>query len=486
VLDKHPTIIQGGMGAGVSNWRLANAVARRGQLGVVSGTAIDVILARRLQDGDPGGHMRRALAQFPVPEMARRVLDRYFVPAGMPAEDPYRAKPVHTIAPRRPLLELTVVANFVEVFLAKEGHDGPVGINLLEKIQLPNLASLYGAMLAGVDYVLMGAGIPIEIPGALDRLANHEPASLKLHVTGAQPGDNFVAEFVPRRLTGDSLPPLRRPAFLAIIASATLALTLAKKATGYVDGFVIEGPTAGGHNAPPRGTLQLNERGEPVYGPRDEVDLAKIAALGRPFWLAGSFGTPEKLAEALALGATGIQVGTAFAFCRESGLSDSLKERTIRRIRRGEGEVFTDPLASPTGFPFKVVRLPGSASEATEYAARPRICDLGYLRELYRREDGTVGYRCPAEPVGDYVQKGGAVEETAGRKCLCNGLTANIGLPQRRERGYLEPPLLTAGDDLAGLARLVPPGADSYTADDVLDYLLAGDAVPVKRLSPHS
>jgi nitronate monooxygenase len=469
----YPTIIQGGMGAGVSNWRLANAVARRGQLGVVSGTAIDLILARRLQDGDPGGHMRRALAHFPVRELAERVIDRYYVSSGVRAGRPYRAKPVHTIAPRRPLLELTVVANFVEVFLAKEGHDGPVGINLLEKIQLPNLASLYGAMLAGVDYVLMGAGIPIEIPGALDRLSNHEAASLKLHVAGAEPGESFAAEFAPRPLMRQTLPPLRRPAFLAIIASATLALTLAKKATGYVDGFVIEGPTAGGHNAPPRGTLQLNERGEPVYGPRDEVDLAKIAALGRPFWLAGSYGTPEKLREALALGAAGVQVGTAFAFCRESGLSDDLKERTIRRALAGKGEVFTDPLASPTGFPFKVVRLPGTTSEPAEYAARQRICDLGYLRELYRREDGTVGYRCPAEPVDDYVQKGGAVEETAGRKCLCNGLTANIGLPQRREGGYLEPPLVTAGDDLAHLARLVPPGECSYTAGDVLDYLLA-------------
>lgn len=305
-MSAQPVIIQGGMGAGISDWRLANAVARQGQLGVVSGTAIDAILARRLQDGDPGGHMRRALGQFPVPALAQRILDRYFVPEGIGAKSPYRAKPIPTVAPRRPLLESIVVANFVEVFLAKEGHDGPVGVNLLEKIQLPNLASLYGALLAGVDYVLMGAGIPLEIPGALDRLAHHEATRLKLHVTGAGPGDEFASEFDPRRLIPQPLPPLRRPAFLAIIASATLALTLAKKASGYVDGFIVEGPTAGGHNAPPRGALQLNERGEPVYGPRDEVDLAKIAALGRPFWLAGAYGTPERLREALALGAAGI------------------------------------------------------------------------------------------------------------------------------------------------------------------------------------
>ena len=78
----HPLIIQGGMGAGVSNWRLARAVSQRGQMGVVSGTALDVILARRLQAGDPDGDMRRALALFPSPGMAQRALDRYFVPGG--------------------------------------------------------------------------------------------------------------------------------------------------------------------------------------------------------------------------------------------------------------------------------------------------------------------------------------------------------------------------------------------------------------------
>ncbi|MGD8321328.1 MAG: hypothetical protein PVJ02_12765, partial [Gemmatimonadota bacterium] len=36
-----PVIIQGGMGVGISGWRLARAVSSRGQLGVVSGTALD-------------------------------------------------------------------------------------------------------------------------------------------------------------------------------------------------------------------------------------------------------------------------------------------------------------------------------------------------------------------------------------------------------------------------------------------------------------
>jgi nitronate monooxygenase len=77
-----PVIIQGGMGVGVSSWRLARAVSILGQLGVVSGTALDQILARRLQDGDPGGNMRRGLDRFPFPDMAERVWRKYYVAEG--------------------------------------------------------------------------------------------------------------------------------------------------------------------------------------------------------------------------------------------------------------------------------------------------------------------------------------------------------------------------------------------------------------------
>ncbi len=141
-------------------------------------------------------------------------------------------------------------------------------------------------------------------------------------------------------------------------------MTLAKKASGHVDGFVIEGDTAGGHNAPPRGPLQLNAIGEPIYGERDIVDLEKIRELGRPFWLAGSYGRPGRLADALRQGASGVQVGTAFAFCNESGLRPELKQQALQMSRAGTARVFTDPIASPTGFPFKVVQMPGTLSEA--------------------------------------------------------------------------------------------------------------------------
>jgi len=171
-------------------------------------------------------------------------------------------------------------------------------------------------------------------------------------------------------------------------------------------------------------------------------------------------------------GAHGVQVGTAFAFCEESGLDPALRERFLASIVGGDGDVYTDPVASPTGFPFKVAELTGTLSDEAPYEERPRLCDLGYLRRAYVREDGRLDYRCPSEPVEDYVRKGGKVEDTVGRKCLCNALVTNIGMGQRRPDGYAELPMLTAGDDIASIRAFISPGHLSYHARDVVASLL--------------
>lgn len=472
-----PEIIQGGMGIGVSNWRLARAVAVRGQLGVISATALDSLLVRRLQDGDPGGDVRRAMARFPIPGVAATVLRRFFRPEGRPQGAPYKLLSMYRQVMGRARQQLTMLASFVEVDLAKEGHGGVVGANLLTKLQLPNLALLYGAMLAGVDVVLMGAGIPREIPGVLDALAEHRPATIRMEVEGLPPGASEVLTFTPREHWPEDLmpAPLRRPRFLAIIASNSLATVLARKASGRVDGFVVEGPTAGGHNAPPRGAPQFNALGEPVYGERDAVDLAQLAELGIPFWLAGGTGSPEALRAARQAGAAGIQVGTLFAYCEESGFAEEFKMSVLDAAARREVEVFTDPRASPTGYPFKIVRWPADPI-AGDAERRERICDLGYLRLAYRRDDGGIGYRCPAEPVEDYVRKGGTIAETVGRRCLCNALLANVGHGQSRADGQVEPPLITSGDDLAAITRFLG-GRRRYTAQDVIEYLAPAEPV---------
>ncbi len=468
-----PLIIQGGMGTGVSNWVLARAVARTGHLGVVSGTALDTIFVRRLQDGDPGGDLRRAIAHFPIAAAAERVLKRYFLPDGRAPGEPYKLLPMYkqvVVAARE---QLTMLANFAEVWLAKEGHEGPVGINLLTKVQMPNLASLYGAMLAGVDYVLMGAGIPREIPGVLDALAEHRPARMKLDVEGMPVGEAKYLNLDPAdHWLDEAAPTVKRPHFLPIISANSLAATLARKSTGRVDGFIVEGPTAGGHNAPPRGEMQLDAAGQPVYGERDVVDLEKLKTLELPFWLAGGTGSPEAVRDALAAGASGVQVGTLFAYCEESGFTSDLKESVLAGVMDGRTGIHTDPRASPTGYPFKVVSVDEVDSQND---SRKRVCDLGYLRTAVRNDAGKLVYRCAAEPVDTYVAKGGDIADTTGRRCLCNGLVANIGHAQLRPDGSTEAPLLTSGDDLLNM-NVFLRGRTRYTAADIVDYLLSGIA----------
>src|SRR5687768_8421648 len=211
-----PQIIQGGMGVAVSNWKLARAVSTRGQLGVVSGTVLDTVFIRRLQDGDAGGHMRRAMKLFPIPGVADAVLRKYFCSHGRAPGERYKLLQMYKLPVSIERQQLTMLANFVEVYLAKEGHSCLVGINLLTKVQRPNLASLYGAMLVNVDYVLMGAGIPREIPGALDALAGHRPASMRFDVEGLARDEVEMLTFDPAMFWTVPSTPLRRPRFLAI------------------------------------------------------------------------------------------------------------------------------------------------------------------------------------------------------------------------------------------------------------------------------
>ncbi|HEY6795845.1 MAG TPA: nitronate monooxygenase [Kineosporiaceae bacterium] len=480
-----PLIIQGGMGVAVSDWRLASAVTRAGQLGVVSGTALEIVCTRRLQDGDPGGHVRRALAAFPVRRIADWIIAAYFVQGGKPPDEPYKAVPRCTLQPSPRLSELIVAANFAEVFLAKEHGRGAVGINYLRKIEMPLPAAVYGALLAGVDDVLIGAGNPGDLPELVRHLCRHDDVSMPVRVQGARSSDGpYAVDFSPSRTIGAPRAPLTPPRVLAIVASLDLAQALAADPTTRPDGFVLEGPCAGGHNAPPRGPRRTDERGQPVYDDRDRIDLADLVAVGLPVWAAGGYGTPDALRAALAAGAAGIQVGTAFAFCAESGLDPDVKSRALGEVRRGTLSSRSDWRCSPTGFPFRVVELAGTLSESAVRQARTPVCDLGMLRSAYVTSGGTVGYRCPAEPLTVYTtRKAGRAATAEGRVCLCNALLATAGLPQRRRNGYREPPLVTAGSDLTAVLDLIgnaAAGTPSYSAAQVIAYLLGQPEPPAQ------
>ncbi len=465
---RYPKIIQGGMGIAVSSWQLARQISLAGELGVVSGTAIDSVIARRLQDGDLSGDIRRALAHFPDKAIEREILKRYFIEGGRDETTPYIDLPKLTLKPTNMTTDILVAATFVEVWLAKEGHDGIIGINLLEKIQLAIPAQIFGAILAGVDYILMGAGIPAQIPKLIDELSQGNLVSMRVDIADTQ--DKYTITFDPHTFLGTT-PPFVRPRFLAIVSSHALVAYLNRDNETKPDGYVIENHMAGGHNAPPRAKNSTNDRGESIYTELDTPNIEKIKAMGSPFWLAGGYGTPEKIEEAIKLGAQGVQVGSLFALAKESGFTDEIRTQLRRSLTLNTLQIMTDAAASPTGFPFKVAQLPHTLSGENLYAERSKICDLGYLRQPFKRPTGGIGYRCPGEPDASFEFKNGDLDASAGSKCLCNALMADIGLGQVRPDGRVELPLVTIGSDLDGPSRMANSHPFGWDALEAIKFL---------------
>jgi NAD(P)H-dependent flavin oxidoreductase YrpB (nitropropane dioxygenase family) len=465
---KQPIIIQGGMGVNISSPELAKMVSRFGQQGTVSGTALEWVMVRALQMGDPGDHFRRVLAQFPFQNVVKDILAKFYIKGGLPKNIPFKGIPMINFNPSSLLIALLVCANFAIVRLAKEGHDNPVSINYLEKIAMPHIYALSGAILGGVDIITMGAGIPLQIPILINDIVSGNDCNYSVPVVG-EAIRSYTMTFNPSNFFGEKLPELVKPKFLPIISSNLLAnLFLKRSPAGSVDGFIVEEPTAGGHNAPPRRSDPNAPTGAPpVYGEKDIVNYGEIAKLGLPFWIGGSYGSPEKLKLALSLGATGIQVGTIFALSEESGMDPEIRKRIRKAGYEGTLKIRTDSRVSPTGFPFKNGELAGSIAEEDVYEARTRICNKGLLVSAYEKDGGRIGYRCSSEPVEKYLKKGGKLEDTEGRGCLCNGLLATGGFGDA-----VEPPLITLSDDLSFLSRIMKNSDDSYSASDAIDFLL--------------
>ena len=437
--DVLPTIIQGGMGVAVSGWELARAVCQTGELGVVSGTALDVVCARRLQTGDPGGHMRKALAAFPIPAMALRVMKQYYIHGGKARRRGVPGRPAVHGHPAGRAAGAGRRRHLLRGLAGQAGAFRPRGDQLPAQDRDP----------AAVRPPRRHAGRrrlrpdrrgqprrdprrdPRAVPGRGRRVRHPGPGPAlrrRARVRALQP-DRAARRRRPRpgrtpvpghhRLRSTSLPawprdPSTRPF-----------------------GFIVEGPERRrAQRTAPRPATGRRARPARLRRPR-HADLAGIAALGLPFWLAGAYGTPEGLAQARATGAQGIQVGTAFAYSQESGLADSLKRQVLAEVLAGTLDVRSDWRASPTGFPFRVIQLEGTVSDPEIAAGRKAVCDLGALRTPYKKANGDIDYRCPAEPLAMYTRKGGRAQNAEGRRCLCNALLAAADLPQQRPDGSI-------------------------------------------------
>ena len=180
----YPLVIQGGMGVWISDWFLARVVSVLGGLGTISGVMLEKVMVNILQDGDPGGHIRRALATFPFQKYVKEILEKYFIEEGKKKGEKYKNVPSYTVNPPELLITLTICAVYSFVWLAKEGHKNPISINFLEKVAMPHLYAITGAMLAGVDFVTVGAGLPSQFPKVMDDILKGETAEYTIPVKG--------------------------------------------------------------------------------------------------------------------------------------------------------------------------------------------------------------------------------------------------------------------------------------------------------------
>lgn len=500
-------LIQGGMGVYVSNWRLAKAVAMEMPgitAGTVSGTGLDWVYVRLLQLGDPGGHVHRALTAFDekfATEIGKKILTRYFVEGGKAPTSRFKNPPQQIVRamdgsdiiplPSQPatsvelavdndIIELLIATGFAEVWLAKEGHHGHIFINFLKKVELPLVYTMYGAMLADVDGVIVGAGNPDGLPAICSRLVNHERVNIDISVLYRESGEDFYVSLDPKQIAAGkfALNPLHRPALLAIASLEGLVQMLAQSPSEAPDGFIIEHHTAGGHNAGPQGPIRLDELGQPIYSELDEPDLSVIRQIGLPFWLAGGYASRERIQQALAAGATGVQAGSVFALAEESGMKPSYRTAILNEIKKGAGdtELVKTTLFSPTGFPFKVVQLEGTLADDMVYAARSRVCDIGLLQQRGLSKPDADGkrqlfQRCAAAPIEGFVKKRGLPHNTESRRCLCNGLLSTVGLAQGTNLKE-EPAIVTLGNHLDSIRRLSHQGQYPYWVCDVVQDLL--------------
>jgi nitronate monooxygenase len=333
-------IVQGGMGVGVSLYPLAKAVAVEGGLGVISSACIDRLVSKR------------------------------------------NGKKLNTYD-----------AVYEEVSLAKAAG-GLVGINIMVALMRDYEASVRGAIDAGVDVIISGAGLPLSLPQI------------------QKPGDTAL---VP-------------------IVSSARALELIcrrwERQGQRPDAVVLEGPLAGGH---------LGFRGDQVDLPENTLEAllpaVKESAIAHgdiPVIVAGGIYTNADIKRFLAMGANAVQMGTRFLATEESSATQAYKQAVVDATD-ADILVAIDP-GSPCGLPFRVLVKSPMYQSALARRRKPK-CDKGYV--LLKDDKGHYT-RCLAK------------ESNEHHFCICNGLLSSSGYEPEKEE-----PIYTVGTTASRVDRIM-------------------------------
>jgi len=288
----------------------------------------------------------------------------------------------------------TYEATYEEVSRAK-ASGGLAGINIMVALVRDYENSVRGAIDAGADFIISGAGLPLGLPAI-------QP-----------PGDT---------------------ALIPIVSSARALELICKKweRLGYrPDAVVLEGPLAGGHLGFKIDQIDTDaNKLENLFPP--VKDMARKYG-DFPVIVAGGIYTHQDILKYLKMGAAGVQMGTRFLATSESSASAEYKLAVLSAKK--EDIVVAQKPGSPCGLPFRVIKQSPMFVSAQQ-RLRPPKCDKGYV--LLKDAEGKFN-RCPAK------------ESNENCFCICNGLLSSAGYNRDEEE-----PLYTVGTNAYRIDKIVP------------------------------
>jgi nitronate monooxygenase len=295
-------LVQGGMGVGVSAHRLAGAVAAQGGVGTLSSVDLrrhHADLMDRTRGLAPGDAARRAIDAANLEALDREVAAARQLSAGR----------------------------------------GLLALNVMRAVSAYS-ASVQRALAAGIDAIVVGAGLPLDLPD----LAQDHPRTALIPILSDARGVQLLVRKWERRK--------RIP-----------------------DAIVIEHPRlAGGH----LGAARVADLQDPRFDfenvlPQARAFLRSAGIEDRvPLIAAGGIGSCEDIARVQALGAAAAQLGTAFAVTTEGDAHPEFK-RVLAQARPEDLVTFT----SVAGLPARAVATPWLRAYL---AAEPRLQAVAHAK----------------------------------------------------------------------------------------------------------
>ncbi len=276
-------VVQGGMGVGVSAHRLAGSVAALGGVGTIS--SVDLRrhhpdLMERTSDLGVGEHAKQVIDEANLEALGREIASAQLLSRGR----------------------------------------GLLAVNVMRAVS-EYAASVRKALECGIDAVVVGAGLPLDLP---DLAQDHPHAALVPILSDARGVQLLVRKWERRKRVPDAI--------------------------------VIEHPRlAGGH----LGAARIADLNDPRFDfenvlPQTLAFLRSAGLEGQvPLIAAGGVRTHEDIARLQSLGAAAVQLGTPFAVTEESDAHLDFK-RVLAEARDEDMVEFT----SVAGLPARAVRTP--------------------------------------------------------------------------------------------------------------------------------